>query len=341
MSMRTGNAKPRVLLISTGGTITMTPATTPGSHGGVAPTLTGDDLVAGVPALAEICQLDVVSYSVKPGASITFTDIAEIARITDAALQGEHTGAIIVQGTDTIEETAYALDLFIKSGKPVVVTGAMRSAAAPGADGPANLLAAAITASAPESKGRGVLVVLNDTIHAARRVQKGDTGNPAAFMAPGAGPLGRVVEGCAAFYASPGRVPPIEAPAAFNTPVGLFKVCLDDDGRALRQAKSLGYAGAVIESMGAGHLPEWYADIVSSLAKEMPVVLATRVPAGPAFKNTYGFIGSETDSLARGALYSGDLGPLKSRILLTVLLSNGFSAKDLRAEFERRATDWR
>ena len=329
------NTLPRVLLISTGGTITMTP----GASGGVVPTLTGEDLVRSVPALADVCDLAVESFATKPGASLTLHDLNRIAGRIDDALAGGTAGVIMVQGTDTIEETAFVLDLLVQSDKPVVVTGAMRSAAAPGADGPANLLAAAITAASGEAVGRGTMVVLNDEIHAARHVQKTDTSSTGTFCSPGIGPLGRVLEGAAVFFHPASRTAPLP-PAAepLPCPVALVKVGLDDDGRLLPRLSELGYGGAVIEAMGAGHLPSWYAERINELVQQMPVVLATRVPAGPIFRKTYSFPGSEMDSLSRGALWSGLLASTKARLLLTLLLTRGCSGKTLREAFEGRAT---
>src|SRR4051812_32181627 len=106
----------RVLLVSTGGTITMT-----GSAGaGITPTLTGQDLVRAVPQLAAVAELDMVAYSTKPGASLTVDDLVAIAALCDTRLAKDCAGAVIVQGTDTIEETAFALDLLVSSSRPVV-----------------------------------------------------------------------------------------------------------------------------------------------------------------------------------------------------------------------------
>ena len=170
-----------VLIISTGGTITMTP----GQRAGVVPTLTGEDLVRAVPALAQIAALDVFSFSTKPGASLTLEDLIGIAELIDSRPVEAVAGAVVVQGTDTIEETSFALDLLVHSRQPVVVTGAMRSANAPGADGPANLLAAVTVASDPAAQNLGAVVVLNDEVHAARYVQKTHTAMPSAFSSPG------------------------------------------------------------------------------------------------------------------------------------------------------------
>jgi L-asparaginase len=324
---------PRVLLISTGGTITMTSS----AGAGIAPTLSGEDLVRAVPELANKADLDVVSFSTKPGASLTLEDLVGIAAMLDARLAEGFAGAVVVQGTDTIEETAFVLDLLVKSERPVVVTGAMRGAAAPGADGPANLLAAVTVAGAPAAAGLGALVVLNDEVHAARYVQKSHTALPSAFTSPGFAPLGRVIEGGLQLYASLPRQAVLPRPENTDAaPVALVKIPLGDDGRLLSALPGLGYRGAIIEAMGAGHLPARLAEAVGSLVAKMPVVLATRVAAGPVFTKTYGFPGSEMDLIARGAIPGGAIAGGKACLLLRLLIANGVEGEQLKAAYAQR-----
>ena len=313
------------------------------STGGVAPTLTGEDLVRTVPSLSEVCKLEVNSYSTKPGASLKMADLLRIAELVDSALEAGTTGVVIVQGTDTIEETSYLFDLVVRSSKPVVVMGAMRNPSLPGADGPANILAAATVASSPLSVGRGTMVVLNDEINAARRVQKSDTSCVGSFASPGWGPLGRVVEGKVIFSAPPSRTAPI-SPVSYTAPtekwpVALIKAGLDDDGRLLKELPRLGYKGVIVEAMGAGHLPSHYSEIVSEILTVMPVVLATRVPSGSIFTRSYSFPGSEMDLLGRGAWSAGFLRSPQARILLTLLLANGLQGRELQNEFLARAEE--
>ena len=152
-----------------GGTIAMTPAST----GGVAPALSAEDLIASVPGLAETgITIGVDNFRRLPGASLGFDDLIALLSAIHAAFATGTDGVVITQGTDTIEETSYLLDLWHDDHRPVVVTGAMRNPAMAGADGPANLLAAIRVAASSRAASRGVLVVLADQIHAASQVSK-------------------------------------------------------------------------------------------------------------------------------------------------------------------------
>src|ERR1700683_4103269 len=172
--------KPRVAVFTLGGTIAMQ-----GTSGrGVAPALSASDLLAAVPGLdAAGVELSLRDVANKPGAS------------TGTALGDGCAGAVLTQGTDTIEETAYLLDLLVASDAPVVVTGAMRNPSLAGPDGPANIPAAIRVAAAACARELGCVVVMNDQIHAARWVAKAHTASPAAFISPGFGPLGHIAEG--------------------------------------------------------------------------------------------------------------------------------------------------
>jgi L-asparaginase len=177
--------KPRLLVLSLGGTITMVPS----DSGGIAPKLGAAELVASVPSLADVAEIEAHSPFRLPSPSLTSDNLVEVARTIEDGFASGFDGAVVIQGTDTIEESAFILDLLVGSEKPVVVTGAMRGADAPGADGPANLLAAARVAAAPEARGLGTLAVLNYDIHAARFVQKSHTTLPSAFSSPLVGPI--------------------------------------------------------------------------------------------------------------------------------------------------------
>ena len=303
---------------------------------GIVPTLGAEDLLATIPAIGEVARIEAVSPLRKPGPSLTFDDILGVAaRLREGFADGV-AGAVVIQGTDTIEESAFALDCLIGTEAPVVVTGAMRGAETAGADGPANMLSACRVAASLEARGRGVLVCLNDEIHAARFVQKSHTVLPSAFASPSMGPVGLVAEGLPRFLARTELVPTIEGVAADpDRPVALLTIGLGDDGRLLAALPDLGFAGAVIAAMGAGHVPAALAGIAGEVARRIPLVLATRVAAGPGLARSYGYPGAEIDLLSRGLISAGSLSALKARVLLGLLLRAGHSGEALARAFAR------
>jgi len=305
-------SKPRLLFLSLGGTITMVPS----DSGGIAPKLGAAELVASVPALGEIAHIEARSPFKLPSPSLSGANLVDVAREVQAALAKDFDGAVVIQGTDTIEESAFLLDVLVNSDKPVVVTGAMRGADAPGADGPANLLAAATVAASPQARALGTLVVLNYDIHAARFVQKSHTTLPSAFLSPLTGTLGVVAEGRPRFYVRVTRNPALPIAGGPPAPVALLRIGMGADGRLFEMLPDAGFAGVVIEGMGAGHVPADVAPILGKLAERVPVVLASRSMTGPVFSQTYGYPGGEIDLIKRGLVPSGYLSGLKARLLL-------------------------
>lgn len=321
---------PRVTVLSLGGTIAMTNTGAPG----VTPSLSGQDLVAAVPAIAQAAEVSAVQFRQVPGAHLTIEDVVALAeRIRQVVAEGAD-GVVVTQGTDTIEEVAFGLDLLIEGDAPVVVTGAMRNPTLPGADGPANLLAAVQVAAAPQARGNGTLVVLNDQIHAARFVRKTHTASPAAFQSPTVGPLGWVAEGVPRIPVSvvERRHVPVSG-AARPSAVALVTLTLGDDGRLLSALEQLGYVGAVVEALGGGHVPAVMVGALEQLASRMPVVLASRAGAGEVLHATYGFPGSETDLLGRGLIGAGALDGRKARLLLALLLRAGVPREQIARTF--------
>jgi L-asparaginase len=323
---------PTVAVFSLGGTISATE--TGGS--GVEPTLTGEALVEDVPEIAEVAEVSAESFRQVPGSELTLDDLIGLsAEIKDQIDEGAK-GVVVTQGTDTIEETAFVLDLLVDAEAPVVVTGAMRNPTLPGAEGPANLLASVQVAASEVARGIGAVVVLNDEIHAARFVQKTHTSNPATFRSPLTGPIGWISEGNPRVATRPvGRYHIALPSETQDRPVALYTVALGDDGRLLSAIGQSGYEGLVIEAFGAGHVPSVMVEPLEELAAEMPVVLASRTRSGEVLKNTYGFPGSETDLLERGLINAGMLDGLKARLLLSLLLRSGTSKEQVAGEFER------
>lgn len=295
------------------------------------PTISGDPLVEGVSRFLTGVDVTVKTPRFVASPSLSLDDIQGVARTINDAFEADETdGAVVVQGTDTIEETSFLLHLLLGKTRPVVVTGAMRAADAPGADGPANLLAAIQVAASPLSANVGVLVVLNDEIHSATFVVKTHTTLPSAFKSPYSGPLGLVSEGRVMFSRTPVINYPRFSLADLNASVALVKIGMSDDGRLLAALPMLGYEGVIIEAMGAGHVPECIVNIVGDLCTNMPVLLCSRVGSGPVLRETYKFAGSETDLIQRGVITAGHLSGLKARLLLIVALACGFDRKAVR-----------
>jgi L-asparaginase len=319
------------LVLALGGTIAMTPTA---SASGVAPTLTGSDLVAAVPGLQDTA-VTAEDFRKLPGASLTTSDIVDlVGRMEQADREGVD-GIVVTQGTDTLEETAFLTDLYYRGSVPVVFTGAMRSAASAGADGPANLLAAVQVATCARAREQGVLVVLGDEIHAARHVRKMHTTSPAAFGSPATGPLGRLVEGTARLQRAlkkTGVVPlPLGTPGA-PSEVEVVTASLGSSGILLEGLEGK-VAGLVVAAFGAGHVPQTWVPRLEALAAAMPVVLASRIGTGPVLTSTYAFPGSESDLLARGLVSAGTLDPYKARLLLIAHLAAGTPRSEIAKVF--------
>jgi L-asparaginase len=312
----TSHHVPRVAVLSLGGTIAMT--TQPA--GGVVPALSANELLSAVPGLADLgVTIEAHDFRALPGASVGFSDMFSLAAEIGNHVAAGADGIVITQGTDTIEETAYLLDLIHAGDAPVVVTGAMRSATSAGADGPANILGALRVAGSRQARGLGCLVVFADEIHAARYVRKSHATSITAFTSV-PGPIGHVVEDEVRVPLRPARCPIIagvdpDGPAR----TGLIVACLDDDGDLLRMAGDR-FDGLVVAGFGAGHVPVAWVPILADVAARKPVVLASRTGAGSVLSDTYGFVGSESDLLALGLVSAGSLGPLKARILLHLML---------------------
>ena len=303
----------RVAVFFLGGTISMA-----GPDGAVVPRLGPDDLLGAIPGLDTLgVTVEAEDFRRIPSANIAVADIAELVR---KAAAGDADGYVVVQGTDTIEETSFLIDLLWSSDAPIVVTGAMRNPTLAGADGPANLLAAIAVAASQAFRGQGALVVLDDEVHAARYVGKLHTTSTGAFGSPNNGPIGRIDEGFVRSYASVRRVPSWPVPAR-EVRVPLIVTVLDDDGVLINALDPDAVDGVVVAGFGGGHVPARHAERLGELAATTPVVLASRAWSGSVLTRTYGAVGLEIDLIERGLIPAGLLDPLKARLLLAVLLA--------------------
>lgn len=318
-------ALPKVSVLSLGGTISSVNTGGPG----VRPSLTGEALVEAVPGLSEVAEVSAASVRQVPGWQLTVEDLIEVSEEATRAIDEGATGVVVTQGTDSIEETAFALDLLIDRDAPVVVTGAMRNPTLPGADGPANLLAAVTVAADGAACGLGALVVMNDEVHAARFVRKTHTQSPAAFRSPLAGPLGWISEGRASIATRPMGRRRVRPRGGGAEDVALLATFPGDDGRLVGAVGERGYSGLVVEALGGGHVPPPMVEPLAALAERMPVVLASRTGSGEVLRGTYDPPGSEMDLAGRGLIPAGMLDGPKARLFLALLLRSGASRAEI------------
>ncbi|WAH60051.1 asparaginase [Pseudomonas silvicola] len=313
---------PLIAIGALGGTLSMK-----ASHpdAGVTPAVDAHAMLQAVPPLAQLAQVHAETLHLIPSASLTFKQLLDVLAWADTQVQAGAQGVVITQGTDTLEESAWFLELLWPHDAPLVFTGAMRAASHVSADGPGNLLNAAIVALSPDSRGRGVLVVMNDDIHGARWVRKTHALALDAFTSPGHGPLGVIVEGRPHFHHPASPRTPLSVPHHTDHRVALLEATLDGDTLLLDQIVPLGYAALVVNGFGAGHVAESWAQRLGDIAQHMPVWVATRTGAGCTAQASYGFAGSEMDLQRRGVVMAGALDARKARILLWVLAGRSSS----------------
>jgi len=323
-------SKPRIHILALGGTI----ATQPDASGAMQMGLGADDLVAAVPRLGALADIAAETVSRVGSHSLSFDQIhALAAKIKSLSVDG----VVVTQGTDTLEETGFLLDLLLDLDIPVIVTAAMRNPALTSPDGPGNLLAAVRVACDPwmrrHARALGVMAVMLDEVHAAADVLKAHPTRLDAFVSPQTGPLAALVEDRIVPMSLPVRDaivaarPRLAALSAEAQPVALFWLSLDEPGRiieALIDAPDrLGYRGVVLGAMGGGHLPERVTGTARRMAGLLPTVVSPRAGGGPMLRHTYGGASSEIALREAGLIWGGRLHPLKARVLLETCLRAG------------------
>lgn len=294
---------------------------------GVTPALTAEAMLASLPELSKLAHIHVETLCLLPSASLDFEQLLTALRWAKAQVEQGATGVVLTQGTDTLEESAYFLDLLWDLDAPLVMTGAMRSASHIGADGPANVMAAIQIALDEGSCRRGVQVVMNDQIHAAAWVRKSDALALDAFTSPLFGPVGVMVEGQVRYLRGVHERVTLPQPSKTDHRVALLEAVLGGDVQLLEHVVELGYEGLVIAGFGAGHVAAQWAESIGRIAEELPVEIASRTGSGTTAQCSYGFVGGEMDLQGRGAVMAGFLCPRKSRILLWLLIGCGMQHK--------------
>ncbi|MGP9682966.1 asparaginase [Brachybacterium sp. AOP3-A1-3] len=337
-SSRTPPSAPSaVTLLALGGTIFMTQ----GADGGHA----APDAAAGERMSSTL--IDGVELTAHEIANVSSSDVRprHLAEVLERARQavddGAH-GVVLTHGTDTLEESAFLLNRYWDRDAPLVVTGAMRPASAPGADGPANLHDAVRSAASPAARGVGVLVVFDAQVHLADQVTKASSRSVSAFASAPSGPLALVDSAeLRLLQAMPERVARLSAgaPSAHLPPVPTVMAGLDDDLDLLDHLPAASLAGLVIAGVGMGHVsPAAMPRLRRLLETGVPVVVATRIASGGTSTHHYAYPGSEVDLLDAGAVMAGFLSPAKARLLLRALLAEHAPTGAIHAAFAAYAS---
>ncbi|HJQ26755.1 MAG TPA: asparaginase [Blastocatellia bacterium] len=309
--------KKRLAIIFTGGTISMKydPAI-----GGAVPALSGRDILNLVEGVEDVADAEVIEFGRYPGPHMTLPRMMELSSAVRATLEREDVaGIVITHGTDTLEETAYLLDLTTASRKPVVLVGAMRNSSEMGWDGPPNLLSAMRVAASESACGLGVLVVMNDTILAASEATKTHSESFDAFQSADFGPLG-VVDRSEVVIRRP-CVKRQHLPATeIVEPVFLIKLAAGCDSTLIDAAVGAGARGLIIEALGRGNVPPAaMPGLRRAVERRLPVVLVSRCLRGRVF-DSYGYEGGGRQLRELGLIFADFLNGQKARIKLSLAL---------------------
>ena len=319
----------KVAVVFTGGTISMRidPVL-----GGPVPALHGQELLALTPGIDEMAETVAIDWGLVPASHLSFDQVIDLAdTVRSAAERVDVAGVVVVQGTDTIEETSFALDLLVETAKPIVVVGAMRNASEDGFDGPANLRGAVRCAVAPSLAGAGVVVAMAGEIHAADDVVKTHSDAYTTFQSPNFGRLG--VIDSAGICIARRKTGHSVLHARRAEPVALVTVGLGMDAAILDVLRIAGAHGIVVAATGAGNThPDFVEQARAAIEAGVPVVLATRCSAGRA-KPAYGFPGGGRSWQQAGAIFAGFLHPLKARVALSLALGAGMTRVQLEDYF--------
>jgi L-asparaginase len=329
-----------IAILFTGGTISMRIDARSGS---AVPAMSGLDILAHVPQIQQEADVELEDVSRLPGPHVTPEHMWRLARRIAAWLERPDVdGVVVTHGTDTLEETAYFLDVAIASDKPVVLVGAIRTMSEPSWDGPANLVHAVKVAAAPTSRGRGVLVAMNEQILSAREVEKVHTEAAASFQSREFGPIGVVDAGIVRYLrTSPRELAWRDAAAdglirvrRVEPDVDLVKVAAGMDGRFIRCSMAAGSKGLVIEALGRGNVPPaMLVDLERAVQAGLPVVLTSRCGAG-SVRERYGYEGGGRGLMDLGLIFAGRLGGVKARIKLMLALGYTSDHATLREIFD-------
>ena len=326
-------AKPNIVILATGGTIAGEAKSDLATTGYKAGSVSVDVLIKAVPELQNIANIQAEQIANIDSSNMTDEIWLKLAKRINTLLKDSKVdGIVITHGTDTMEETAYFLNLVIKSDKPVVLTGAMRPATAISADGPKNLYNAVSLAGDKNAKGKGVMIAMNDKIHAAREVTKTHTLNVETFKSPNSGEIGYIIDGKVFFDTASIKPNTLKAPFSVENLDSLPKVDIvytySNDGSkvAVEAFLKAGAKGLVVAGSGAGSIHENNYLIELLKDKKLAVVKSSRVGSG--------IVPLSDEEVTQGFISANNLNPQKARVLLMLALTKTSDPQKIAQYFE-------
>lgn len=321
----------KLYMIFTGGTISMKIDDV--SHS-VKPALSAKEIMQNFLGSELTTDIEVIEFSEVPSPSMTPEMMLEISRLIKRIIrEGNPLGFIVIHGTDTLEETAFFLDTAIETDLPIVLTGSMKSSSDLGFDGVNNLVSSILVVRAPQSKGRGVLVVMNDQINAASEVTKSNTLSLDTFKSLDYGPVGIVDNKEVLYHRLVTIVRNKIEIDGLTDHVHLIKACAGQDSLMMNYLIEQGANGFVIEALGRGNVPPKMIDgIQRAMDLNIPVVIASRCPSGRTL-DSYGYVGGGKFLTDMGCIMSTSINGQKARILLMLALSKSNDPQFLKKLF--------
>ena len=319
-------------ILFTGGTISMRQDS---SVGGAIPALSGRDILAATRGIEDVADFEVEEWGAYPGPHMTVERMWALRnRIAEHLARPEVNGVVVTHGTDTLEESAYLSARTIAADKPIVFTGAMRTAGELGWDGPSNLIDAVRVAASAESRSYGVMVTISGRVFAGLDVTKAHTYLLDAFESPGLGPVGVIDDGEVVFRRALPPAPPLLVPPAPALPIDIISAFPGADARLL-DASRQDALGIVVAALGRGNVPPGMVPGIERwIGAGKPVVVASRALRGRVGR-TYGYPGGGRRLHDLGAIFAGSRRPQQARIELSLALGEGRGGlADLRALFE-------
>ena len=297
------------------------------------PSLSADEIMSMIPGVEDYAEIEAYTFSSMPSPHMTLETMLKLSKFTTELVERDDIdGVVITHGTDTLEVTAYLLDLTVKTKKPVVVTGAMRSGSDLGYDGPFNLATSICTAISDEAVGRGVLVCFNGELNSASEVTKANSMALNAFRTPNFGPIGIVDNDNVIFYRDANHLEKYDV-SKIEKQVALIKCVVDMDSSYIDYLIEKGYGGIVIEALGRGNVPPKMVEgIKKAIELEIPVVVVSRCFEGRVFES-YGYEGGGKQLKNLGVIFGDTLPGQKARIKLILAINSGMNIHEVARVF--------